>query len=322
MQDRFDLKHDSDITATQLEQVLGNASCRRVWELGLSALRDGDQKWSSCEKTLAGFAVRAGWPDQGIAILLTAFRRRHGLDLKLRENHYATVISVARKAVVVEGVQADLDQALFDTPENQAEVLKSSLAILFGVDITHMIKYLGDPSVYYMMTKQGNVTIGGIDRIYSQTRFREAVGDATAVVLPKVSGKAWDQRVQAILWASEDVDVGDASHPKRAMRRLVEDYLLEYRPCEEEDRQERNTTLGLKRPFVKGGRTFMFVEHFRLWLQKNHDDFRDNHQIGRIFSNIGMEPKQASVRTLAGRSTRSVWTVPEECLPKLIRDGY
>ena len=169
MQDRFDLKHDSDITATQLEQVLGNASCRRVWELGLSALRDGDQKWSSCEKTLARFAVRAGWPDQGIAILLTAFRRRHGLDLKLRENHYATVISVARKAVVVEGAQADLDQALFDTPENQAEVLKSSLAILFGVDITHMIKYLGDPSVYYMMTKQGNVTIGGIDRIYSQT---------------------------------------------------------------------------------------------------------------------------------------------------------
>ena len=65
--------------------------------------------------------------------------------------------------------------ALGASPENQAEVLKGILAILFGVDITRIIKYLGDPPVYYMETEQGNITIGRIGRIYSTSTGRPDV---------------------------------------------------------------------------------------------------------------------------------------------------
>ena len=126
-----------------------------------------------------------------------------------------------------ERVHARMMAALDASPENQAEVLKDCLSTLFGVDIIRIIKYLGDPPVYYMETEQGNITIGKIEHIYSQAKVRQAVGSVTNVVVPKVSGMVWEQRIQAILSACEDIEVGDANHPSRETRNWVEDYLLE-----------------------------------------------------------------------------------------------
>ena len=89
-----------------------------------------------------------------------------------------------------ERVHARMMAALEASPENQVEVLKDCLSTLFGVDIIRIIKYLGVPPGYYMETKQGNITIGNIDKILSQPKFREAVMSVTNVVVPRCPARS------------------------------------------------------------------------------------------------------------------------------------
>ena len=282
---------------------------RATWEKRRPDLND--QSASAYDMALANFAVRAKWPDQEVANLLIAFRREHDLELKLRENYYAVTIAKAHEPMEKERAEEDLQSALDDPPEDQPDVLQESLSIIFGVDIRRIIKYLGDPPEFYMETAQGNITLGTIDNIYSQTKFQQAVGAATGIVIQKVPGKIWEMRVQAILSACEEIEVGDASHPRRATRRWVEDYLLE-KPPREEDWEK---AVGPKSPFVKDGTTHMFVEDFCRWLEFSMNMQLDDHKIGRRLRQIGMEPKQVNVHISGARTTRYAWIVPSDCLP-------
>ena len=221
-----------------------------------------------------------------------------------------------------ERVHARMMAALEASPENQVEVLKDCLSTLFGVDIIRIIKYLGDPPGYYMETKQGNITIGNIDKIGhidkipSQPKFREAVMSVTNVLVPKVSGRVWEQRIQAILSACEDIEGGDANHLALETRRWVEDYLLE-KPPREEDWEKAVIT---KSPFVRKRATYMFVDDFQRWLEFTMNLQLDNHEIGRRLRQIGMEPKSLNVRIGSVRTTRSTWPVPDNLLPRRSRE--
>ena len=125
-----------------------------------------------------------------------------------------------------------LNEALLLRPEDQSEVLKANLKTLFRVDIIRIVKYVGEPPVYYMYTKQGDITLGEISSITSQTKFQNLVAAATDVWIPAVSRKAWDQRIQAILLVCEPIDVGDASHPAPETNAWLEEYLLKKPPRE------------------------------------------------------------------------------------------
>ena len=214
-----------------------------------------------------------------------------------------------------ERVHARMMAALEASPENQVEVLKDCLSTLFGVDIIRIIKYLGVPPGYYMETKQGNITIGKIDKIPSQPKFREAVMSVTNVLVPKVSGRVWEQRIQAILSACEDIEGGDANHLALETRRWVEDYLLE-KPPREEDWEK---AVSAKIPFVRKRATYMFVEDFQRWLELNVNLQLDDHEIGRRLRQIGMERKLVNARIGSVRTTRSTWPVPDNLLPRRSR---
>ena len=68
----------------------------RSWEHQRSDLKDQSQ--SAYDQSLANFAARVGWSDQDITNLIIANRRRHGADLKLREDYYQRTTAAARKA--------------------------------------------------------------------------------------------------------------------------------------------------------------------------------------------------------------------------------
>ena len=205
----------------------------------------------------------------------------------------------------------DAERLAADPPEDQPDVLQESLSIIFGVDIRRIIKYLGDPPEFYMETAQGNITLGTIDKIYSQTKFRQAVGAATGIVIQKVPGNIWEQRVQAILSACEEIEAGEGILRERETRRWVEDYLLE-KPPREEDWEK---AVGLKSPFVKDGTTHMFVDDFRRWLEFPGGRQLGKYRICRRLRQVGMEPKQVNAHISGARTTRTTWVVPGDCLP-------
>ena len=78
-----------------------------------------DQSASSYNMSLADIAVRAGWPDQEVVNLMICWRRRHGEDLKLRENYYARTIAKAHEPMEREKVEEDQD--VLDDPQDAEE---------------------------------------------------------------------------------------------------------------------------------------------------------------------------------------------------------
>ena len=73
---------------------------------------------------LANFAVEAGWPDQEVCNLLIAFRRRHGLEPKLRENYYVVTIAKAHEPMEKQQAEEDLQSAQAEHP-SRAQARKS-----------------------------------------------------------------------------------------------------------------------------------------------------------------------------------------------------
>ena len=130
-----------------------------------------DQSASAYDLSMATIALGAGWSDQEVVNLLICWRRKHGHDLKLRENYYGVTLDKAKEPIEIAQAEEQLSEALAQPPEDQTEVLKETLETLFRVDIIRIVKYAGDPPVYYMYTKQGDITLGEINSITSQTKF-------------------------------------------------------------------------------------------------------------------------------------------------------
>ncbi len=163
-----------------------------------------------------------------------------------------------------------------------------------------------------MYTLQGNITIGAIDRIYSQSKFREMVGAATNIVIPKVAGAAWEKRIQAILRLAEDVDVGDASHPVQETRTWIMDYLIERYVRDEEEREKAAL---VRYPYMKDGLIRIFLEDFSKWLDVNFGKKLDSHELARKMRRIGGEPDHINLTIGGARTSRNCWKLPDSFHP-------
>ena len=305
------LSHDAEPSLLRLEALLKNDHrFRRSWEQDRQDMPDSSP--SAYDMSLATIAVQAGWPDQEVANLLVCWRRKHGHDLKLRENYYALTIAKAKRPIEMARAQEQLNETLLQQPEDEAEVLKDNLATLFGVDITRIVKYLGDPPVYYMHTEQGGITLGEIRNIISQQKFRGLVAAATGILPQAVARKVWDQRVQAILMACEEVEVGDASHPVQETLSWLAEYILE-KPPREEDEWEKAAEA--KQPFVRHGRVHIFMDDLRRWLELATGNQVTSHAMGRRLRLCMARTEQVNVRIGNNRTTRTCWSLPGEMLP-------
>ena len=265
-----------------------------------------DQSPSAYDMSLATMAIQAGWSDQEVVNLIICWRRKHDHDLKLRENYYVVTLDKAKEPIEIAQAQEQLDEALLLRPEDQPEVLKANLTTLFRVDIIRIVKYLGEPPVYYMYTKQGDITLGEINSITSQTVFRNMVAAATDVWIPAVSRKAWDQRIQAILLVCEPIDVGDASHPAQETAAWLDEYLLK-KPPREEDEWEKAAEA--KQPFILHRKVHIFLGDFRKWLDLNGEQ-ATSHALGRRLRQSQARTEKINIKVGNSWTTRTTWQLP------------
>ena len=277
-----------------------------------------DQSPSAYDMSLATMAIQAGWSNQEVVNLIICWRRKHDHDLKLRENYYGVTLDKAKEPIEIAQAEEQLSEALAEPPEDQPEVLKDTLETLFRVDISRIVKYAGDPPVYYMYTKQGDITLGEINKITSQIAFRNMVATITGVWISAVSKKAWDQRVQALLLACEEIDVGDASHPAQETNAWLEEYLLE-KPPREEDEWEKAAEA--KQPFILHGKVHIFLDDFRKWLDLNISEQVASHALGRRLRQCQARTERINVRVGNSRTSRTTWQLPERYHAKPVPEG-
>ena len=279
---------------------------RKSWEQDRKDM--ADQSPSAYDLSLATIAMGAGWSDQEVVNLLICWRRKHDHDLKLRENYYGGTLDKAREPIEIAQAEEHLNEALAQPPEDQPEVLKETLETLFRVDIIRIVKYIGDPPIYYMYTKQGDITLGEISSITSQAAFRNMLAMTTGVWITAVSLKAWDKRVQALLLACEEIDVGDASHPNQETNAWLEEYLLE-KPPREDDQWMKAAEA--KQPFILNGKVHIFMDDFRKWLDINIGEQDTSHAIGRRLKQCQARTEKVNVKIGNSWTSRTTWQLPE-----------
>ena len=292
-----------------------NPKFRKSWEQDRKDM--ADQSPSAYNLSLATIAMGAGWSDQEVVNLLICWRRKHGHDLKLRENYYVMTLDKAKEPIEIAQAEEQLDEAMLLCPEDLPEVLKANLKTLFRVDIIRIVKYAGDPPIYYMYTKQGDITLGEINSITSQTKFRNRLGTITGVWITAVSLKAWDKRVQALLLACEEIDVGDASHPNQETNAWLEEYLLEKPPREED---EWLKAAEAKQPFILLGKVHIFMDDFRKWLDINIGEQATSHALGRRFRQCKARTEKVNVKIGNSWTSRTTWQLPERYHPKPVTE--
>ena len=302
------LDPEAEPSAVRLDALLtADPKFRRSWGQDRK-----DQSPTAYNLSLATMAMGVGWSDQEVVNLLICWRRKHGHDLKLGEGYYEIILSKAKEPIVMAQAQEQLDEALLLRPEDQSEGLKANLKTLFRVDIIRIVKYVGEPPVYYMYTKQGDITLGEISSITSQTKFQNLVAAATDVWIPAVSRKAWDQRIQAILLVCEPIDVGDASHRAQETRLWLAKYLLK-KPPREEDEWEKAAEA--KQPFVRHGRVHVFIDDLRKWLELAVGNKMTSPALRRRLRLCMAQSKQVNIQIGNTRTTRKCWMLSEENAP-------
>ena len=211
----------------------------------------GDQSASSYDMGLASYAVRASWSDQEIADLMVASRRKHGDDLKLREDYYVRTIDQARATIDSDQIAEAFDHDA-DTPLDPDEA-RAALSRLFGIELVALIKYLGDPPSFTAVVQHNGeaqrINLGGVEALLWQRTFRAKVAGAVGHVIPTVSPAAWDKRAQAMLNAVDEVELADEATPGGLARSWLREYLSQNHPAPD-DADERAEAVRSGRPYL------------------------------------------------------------------------
>ena len=262
------------------------------------------QTASHYDMSIASIALATGWSDQQVVDTIIARRRFHGQELKLRESYYATTIRKAKHPIRAQNAQDTLDEALESKEPNRNDVIRESLTTLFGVEIRRIVKYLGDPPIYWMSTAQGDITLGQISSITSQQKFRNLVAAATNVIIPKCPPDKWDKRAQAILYACQQVSLGDASHPAEETKEWLRGYLLQKPPVE--DRDQANSA---NAPFSMAEYTYFFLDPFRRHVEFEADTKIKRPDMAQRLRQCLIEPETVHFNATQGRTTRNCWKI-------------
>jgi len=269
-----------------------------------------DQSASAYDLALANYAAMAGWTDQEIASLLIAHRRKHGEDLKLRQDYYKRTIAIAKKNTekykaeeeIMQMSALEPDEVVDITPERREAILQN-LSAMFNVRITNIYKYTTDPPTYKLITPMGSITLGDVDNLIVQSRFRSKLAASTGKYLPHYDTKKWSSIAQQLLNACIEQDAGEESTEKGQTEQWLSQYLNEKTIFDNPDQ-----ALSTLSPFKAEGSIYIFGQSFKQWIRVTQLEKISNKQLGVLLRAIGAEPEKKHFQLEDGTYVnRSVW---------------
>lgn len=274
-----------------------------------------DQSASAYDLSLASIAAVAGWSDQEIVDLLIASRRKHGDDLKLRQDYYARTIAKARdesaREQAIEELEGHADRvsdATDPTDEHHARhSLVDTLSDTLGVEIVRFVKFTSEPPRYKLEAPTASAMIGGGGDVLSQSKMRAAIMDATKIVIPGYKPAAWRKICASIMQACEEEDVGAETTDAGLAAAWLSDYLSDRRVVDDPD--EAAVT---SHPFVVDGHAHIFGPQLRQWLWTSRGERVNAIRMGEILRAAGAETTKVNVTVDGDRTSRAVWRLPVE----------
>jgi hypothetical protein len=270
-----------------------------------------DQSASSYDMSLASFAVAAGWQDQEIVDLLIYSRQKNGDDLKLDHtgfggypSYYAGTIAKAREPSEEAAAQERLEERLEEVAGSFIDnPTLAGMSEVLGVEIIDLVKELGDPPEYWMATATGNITLGNVDNILDQRRFRTAIAAATGAVLHQLKRIDWENRARAILACCREYDLNEISDQINETSHWIEEFLDTQTIL---DDQNIAAQQGL--PFRKDGVIFFTLGGFKNHLRFSVGEPLTSKKIGTRFRISNVNSERVYYPTKEGPQTsRNYW---------------
>jgi hypothetical protein len=154
-----------------------------------------DQSASSYDLSLANFAAAAGWTDQEIANLMIASRRKHGDELKLRQDYYVGTIAKAR--------QESAREQSSPPPHDKASALQF---IRDKLELKELQELPKRGETYEMLVGSKLIIVGDVNALMSWSRLRNAIYEALGVVIPKLGKTEYEGSLMRA-WAIAKTDV-------------------------------------------------------------------------------------------------------------------
>ena len=300
------INHGADPPKDKLSMLLEmNPRFKRSW--GMHRRGMTEKSASEYGYSLASIAIEYGWTDQEVADLLVAWRRRHGLEIK-RDYYFNYTINKIRSQEQNEEQQQLLEETL-DTSSrgevNDPTQILRYLSNLFGVRIDRVIRYIGEKKYFVMETELGNVTLGEVKSIVSQAAFRQKLAVVTKVFIPKCKPTEWDYRANAILRASEDIHIGEASDPTAKTRDWISQYISSRVPV-----TDRDAAAARQDPFVWQGHVHIFMPALRRDIENRIGEKVSATEMGRRLRRYGATLARVPVKIGGRETTKSCWALP------------
>jgi hypothetical protein len=270
-----------------------------------------DQSPSSYDLSLATFAAMANWSDQEITDLLIAARRKHGDDLKLRQDYYDRTIQKARSAVDKDQAQEQIEELVANTneenddPDERRRKIIANLSKQFGVTVRRIVKYTAAQPEYRLETTVGAILLGDVSNLIAQAKIRNKIAAATGIYLPRFSWQRWDTIAQALLDACEEETLGDEATEIGTAAAWLVGYLDERKPID-----DANSAVQTRHPFVSEGHVHIFGTDLRKWLNFAQGEKITAKAMGATLRPLGAEPITMGFSMGDQSTTRNVWKLP------------
>jgi hypothetical protein len=288
------------------------------WDMARRDFKDSSP--SSYDFSLASFAFLAGWSWQDACNLLIAFRRKHGLDLKLRMDYYQRTLSKTYNTIKREEAQEAIDDIQLNVAgagsipsDEKVHRLRESLSEIIGIPICKIIKYLMDPPEYRIETARGKITLGAVDNLIKYDKFKSKLAAATGVLLIAMKPAKWQSIAQAMLDACEEEDVGAEATDYGFIQNWLALYLVDKDDKIIRSDDDWNEAYKSQNPFIHNGRLYFFGPALREWLTMIKKEMLTSKEMGRQLRIFGCKGEQMTFRTGKGKGqvvTRSVWSLP------------
>lgn len=283
-----------------------------------------DQSASSYDMSLASFAVQAGWTDQEVVDLLIASRRKHGDDLKLREDYYARTVGKARQThgAVVAGdeLEIELSQApIAVTPEVESRELNAetrekalqALRTLTGVPVER-IRCYGQPKGQYslVLTNGAHVSMGGTEEFLKFQTWWDRAFELGTAPSRRPKGDEWLRAMsftQALIDKYDSEEVAELEVVKGQLRL----YAASSVDLTGASSESRASIIDQGLPFTDGGALHVQLERFRQWLLMQREKV-ERPRLFQLFKIAGFTSAKLVVRSGDRLINRHYWRVPRE----------
>jgi len=287
-----------------------DSAFKSAWEHTRTDLQD--QSASSYDLSLATKALAASWTGTEVVNLLIAHRRRHNADLKLRKDYYERTLNLAMTGKGVEERRA-LAESLKNgesLPDHVATDPAELLALVsdkLGVSITKFVRYRGDGNTYELDVNGRTVSAAGVEDFDSQTRFRRLLLDHTDVRIATMKADKWDEIIQGLFRAIENVDV-EIGTKKGTFENWLEVYLSSA-GIQGQERWMDAAIMG--NPFRLDGDVYIVSETFRQFLIGKMNERLTSKELSFMMTQLGYRHERKNVKSSKGGSftKRSVWRI-------------